>query len=468
MTRAHLFAAATAVTGTLAVTPAAIAQTPERVELLVRAGTPLRVALDETVAIKKIGQTVSGTLVEPLYAYDRLVLPIGAHIVGHVASLENPSKLARLRAWSGGDFAPKRHAVLQFDSVTRDGATVSLQALGLNATANVRRHVAVSPKPRSAEEPKSNGTVARARQEISQRAHESIAAAKQKASETIAAIKEPGKAERVKSMLIAQLPYHRQYLNKGTVYDAQLQAPMEFGGVEPAALAVAGTLPAPSSILRARLATSLDSAKTTRGSRLEAVVTEPVFSADHQLILPEGTRLTGEVTVARPARRFHRNGQLRFLFDSVETPQREATTLKASLHSVDASADDHLAVDEEGGARATDSKTRFVAPALALMALAGASDGHEHQLDQDDAGFGTGALRQGGGNPGSQLLGGFLGFGLIGAGVARLSHPLGIAFAAVGVARTMYSNVLGKGQDVRFVADTPVELRLAPGPSPAR
>jgi hypothetical protein len=151
-----------------------------------------------------------------------------------------------------------------------------------------------------------------------------------------------------------------------------------------------------------------------------------------------------------------------------ETPQRETTTLMASLHSVDVRADSHLAVDEEGGARATDSKTRFVAPALAVLALAGASDGHEHQLDQDDPGFGTGALRQGGGNPGSQLLGGFLGFGLVGAAVARLSHPLGIALAAVGVARTMYSNVLGKGQDVRFAADTPVELQFAPGPSPAK
>ena len=96
------------------------------------------------------------------------------------------------------------------------------------------------------------------------------------------------------------------------------------------------------------MATTLDSSTTTRGSRFEAVVSEPVFSADHQLILPEGTRLSGAVTVVRPARRLHRNGQLRFLFDRVQPPQGDATTLLASLHSIDLSANDHVEVDEEG------------------------------------------------------------------------------------------------------------------------
>ncbi len=48
-------------------------------------------------------------------------------------------------------------------------------------------------------------------------------------SETIVAIKEPGRTERLKLMLIGLLPYHPQYLPKGTVYDAELQAPLRFG-----------------------------------------------------------------------------------------------------------------------------------------------------------------------------------------------------------------------------------------------
>jgi hypothetical protein len=345
-----------------------------------------------------------------------------------------------------------------------------LRALGLNGTGNMRRQVAADSRSRRTAEPEADGTVARARQAIKQHVSESIATARQRASDAIAGIREPGRIARLKLMVLDRLPYHRQYLRKGTVYDAQLQAPVVFGRVEQATLAAAGTLPPPSSILRARLATTLDSSTTTRGSRLEAVVTEPVFSADHQLILPEGTRLSGEVTVVKPARRLHRNGQLRFLFDRVQPPQGDATTLLASLHSIDLSANDHVVVDEEGGASVSDSKTRFVAPALALMALAGASDGGEHHLDADDPGFGSGAATVGreGGNLGSRSLGGLFGFGLAGAALGRLSHPVGIAFAAIGVARTMYSNVLGKGQDVRFVEDARIELQLAPGPSPAR
>jgi phosphosulfolactate phosphohydrolase-like enzyme len=109
MTRAHLFTVASAALATLVLNASAVAQSdPNRVELVVGAGTPLRVALDDTVAVKQVGQVVHGTLIEPLYAYDRMVLPIGTRVVGHVASLENPSKLVRLRAWSNGDFTPKR------------------------------------------------------------------------------------------------------------------------------------------------------------------------------------------------------------------------------------------------------------------------------------------------------------------------------------------------------------------------
>ena len=44
-------------------------------------------------------------------------------------------------------------------------------------------------------------------------------------------------------------------------------------------------------------------------------------------------------------------------------------------------------------------------------------------------------------------------------------NPVGIALAAVGVARTLYTNVLGRGQELRFVADTRIQVQLAPGPS---
>src|ERR1700704_2614468 len=100
MTRAHLFSMVSVCLGPLLAATAVVAQSGDqtRVELIARAGTPLRVALDQTIALRRVGQVVRGTLVEPLYAYDRVVLPVGAHVVGHVAALEQASKLVRLRA----------------------------------------------------------------------------------------------------------------------------------------------------------------------------------------------------------------------------------------------------------------------------------------------------------------------------------------------------------------------------------
>ncbi len=448
---AHRFAASFTVWLILSPVSAGAQSGDSTVELVAARGTPLRVALDQTVAVHRSGDRISGTLVEPLYAYDRIVLPAGAPVVGHVASLRSPSKLARLRAWSAGNFAPARQVVIEFDEV---GAT-PVQATAENGQTRVRRSIAEQPSS-------SKGGM---RGAVGERARESLEAAKQRARDAFSAVKEPGRGERLKMWLLTQLPYHHQYLSKGTVFDAPLQAPVVFARVEPAPLSDAGVLPAPSSLLRVRLVTSLDSSVTKRGADVDAVLTEPVFSSDHHVVLPEGTHVAGEVTAVKPARRFHRNGQLRFLFERVQTPQRESKTLLASLYSADVGADAHLAVDEEGGARAADSKTRFIAPALAVLAFTRVSDRGEHHLDADDPGFGSGATTAPRSNLGARSFGGFFGFGLIGIGVARLSQPLGIIFTGVGVARTVYSNVLGRGQEVRFAAGTPIELQLAPGPS---
>jgi hypothetical protein len=430
------------------------------VELVARTGTPLRIAIDETTSLRSVGQPVHGTLVEPLYAYDRLVLPAGARVTGHVASLDNPSRFARLRAWSSGDFSPNRRATIAFDAVERDGKMIELSALGVNGIANMRRETAASA-PAPAEEDAPKGVAARAKDEAKQKIRESITSARARASDALSMIKAPGKKERLKLFLVNQLPYHRQYLTKGTVYDARLQTDVAFGTVDGAPIAPTGTRPAPLSLLRARLATSLDSASTPKGTTFEAVVIQPVLSSDHELILPQGTRLTGEVTVARPARRLHRNGQLRFLIERVDLPEQPAAPLLASLHSIDASADDRISLDEEGGAAVGDSKTRFIAPALAVLAFRGGLDHHDH-LDPDGDGH---IIHEG--HPGALGAGGFLGLGTLGAAIGPAWRPAGLALSAVGIVRTMYKNVFGKGQEVHFGEDTPIELQLAPGPSPA-
>jgi hypothetical protein len=418
---------------------------PEAVALVVQAGTPLRVALDQRVKVKHVGQAVTATVVEPVYAFDRIVVPAGARVVGHLEKLEGPSKGTRLRAMLGGDFTPSRKVVLNFNAlVLPDGEAYPIDSVVTNGAEDVTLQLAGASD--------ATGVVARARQEIAQ-----------KAKGVVTSVKQPGKLRRLKEWLrdtaLGILPVHPQFMRKDTVYSVKLLTPVSFGTVTAAELAPPDVAPAPGSILTARLVTPLDSATTPRATPIEAVVTQPVFSADHRLILPEGAKLTGEVTFAKSARHFHRNGQLRILFEAVQVPDRTAEQLRASLYSIEAGRAARVAVDEEGGATAANSSKRFAAPALASLALV-ASLHRRLDYDTDGAGaevqYGSGAAHG---------VGGFYGLGLVGVGAAQLSRPFALGLAIIGVARTLYGSVAGKGQEVSFPADTPIQVRLAPGPS---
>ena len=435
------------------------------IDLVLQAGRPLRVALDHKIHVKRIGQPVTGTIVEAVYAYDRIVIPAGTKVHGHIAQLISGSRGTRARAYLGGDFSPPRQVVLQFDTLLLDddGHEMPIETVVTGGIPNVKRQVAKAPRT-EAGDTANGGVVSRTSEAIRQKADDAVASAKQQVSDALAAIKQPGKLARLRDAVVARLPFHPQYLAAGLVYDAALVSPVSFGSVVPTPRAPAGTAPAPDSILTARLATTLDSSTTPRGTPLDAVLTEPVFSADHQLILPEGTTLTGEVTLATHARRFHHNGQLRFLFETVQAPDEASTPQLAALYSVQASGDDHVAVDEEGGTTLTNPKTRFIAPALGLLALRASirQDGHRY-ADPD----GDGTIHTAGSGVGSRGLGGFLGFGLLGAAIGQISRPIGIGLSIVGATRTLYTLVFGKGQEVSFPADTPIQVRLAPGPTPA-
>ena len=143
-------------------------------------------------------------------------------------------------------------------------------------------------------------------------------------------------------------------------------------------LAELGSQPSSDSIARARLLTPLDSASAKQGQTVEAVLAAPLFSPDRKLVLPEGTRLVGAVTLAKGARSFHRGGQLRFNFQKVELPSEVANlrpaapeppsqTTQATLAAAEGSGRAPIKVDSEGGVQAQESKTRFLAPAIALV-----------------------------------------------------------------------------------------------------
>jgi hypothetical protein len=406
-------------------------------ELVVNAGRTLRLALDRRERVKGVGQQVSATLVDPVYSYDRIVLPVGTKALGHVEKLDAVSKGARVQAMLGGDFTPLRHTRLQFDSlVLPDGNTLRIAASVKSIAENVSRKVAGSGKSRTS----------RVRD-----------AATQQVQAAIEPFTAPGKKDRLKDWALSKLPYHPQYLRKGTVYTVELLEPLNFGVAVSSEWAPEGTMPPPESVLEAQLITALDSAKTPRGTAIIAVLTQPMFSADQRLILPEGTELRGEVTFTKHAKPFRRNGQLRFLFETVHLPERGPEKLLAALHST-ALSGDNVSIDEEGGTRITNPKTRFLAPVLSLFAAHAATN-----RDVIDAGEVGNAAPIDGANVGGRAIGGFFGLGAVGMAVAQISRPVATTLGLIGLAETVYRNLLAKGSEVVFPADTPIQLQLSPG-----
>jgi hypothetical protein len=204
--------------------------------------------------------------------------------------------------------------------------------------------------------------------------------------------------------------------------------------------------------------TPLDSTASVKGTRIDAILTQPVFSEDHRVIFPEGTVLRGEVTFSQPARRFHRNGKLRFLFESVQVPDAAEQTLLGSLYSVVSERSSRMAIDEEGGATSTNSNARFIAPAIGALALSVSMTSH---LDYDTDGAGP---ERAYGRFGSGAVGGFLGFAAMGIALTQVGRPVTLTLTAAGLARTAYSAIAGRGRTVTFPADSSIQIRLAPGP----
>jgi hypothetical protein len=440
--------------GCLTLPTTAIGQTTDStVELVLQAGRPLQVALDKRVTVHRVGQPITGTLVQPVYVYDRIVLPVGARLSGHIDRLEPASRKHRLVAMVGGDFSPHRRVVVTFDSITiGEGDPIAIETIVTSGGGRVKREVAASASKREPDEGKTSAA-GRVRQKATEEAHA-----------VMDALKEPGKVERLRETAINSLPYHPQILSRGAVYGVQVLKPVHFGTVTPTPSASADALPAPDSILTARLTTGVTSGASPRGTSIAAVLTDPIFSDQHDLILPEGTLLTGEVTYSIQARHLRRNGKLRVLFSSVQPPAQEPRPLLASLYAVQAGAAENLAVDEEGGTSITNPKSRFIAPAVAALALSGAV---HQEAEQPEAGevFRAGEMQ---GNPGAQSLGGFFGFGFVGAFVGQFSRPTAVVFAAAGLARSVYSTVFAKGREVSFAVDTPIQVRLAPRPASSK
>ena len=401
----------------------------------VPSGVPLRVALERRVAVKRVGEPIAGRLVDPIYVYDRLVLPAGSVVEGHIAAIGGVPIGRRLQALLCGNLTPPREVRAQFDAlVLSDGSRLSLDTEPSHGTAH---SVRIAKPSKKGEERKSPVQDARDRFATERAA--------------MLAFKAPGKLSRLKSRLFEMLPYHRQAWPAGTLFTSVLQEPLT--GLAPIRHEAATVSPAVAESdgqeVTARLLTPISSATARRGAPVEAVVTRPVFSADHTLLIPEGSRLFGDIVEAQRARFLHRNGKVLFAFRQMKLPARAAQGVQGYLAGVETNFEAHLAIDSEGATHVDSPKTRFIFPAIAAAAA-----GLSFHQDYNARGVPDWDI-------GGRAESGAVGLGLIGTLLAQAGpRALASSIAITGAAFSIYSNFIARGANVVLPANTPVKISL--------
>jgi type IV secretory pathway VirB10-like protein len=406
---------------------------PQTVALIVAQGSPLQVALDREVRVRKVGQLVHGRIVEPVYAFDRIVVPVGSEVIGKVTKIETPSSGKRTEAALNADFTPRRKVEIGFDElVLGDGRRFPL-------------HTSVTPGSGQVIELVTAANEKARKNIVSDKASQKVNEAKQQAHQewdnAMKQLKTPGKIQRLERYSEAQLPVHRQYIPAGTVYFAELQDPLNFGSevmTVPMASSMGSEIPE-GSVVHARLVTPLSSATSHQGQDVEAVLSQPLMDGD-RLILPQGSRLKGTVKQAQPARRMKRNGQLRIAFSELVPPDGIAQKVVSTLQGVQAGKDANVKLDSEGGAEATTPKSRYLATTLSV---------------------GLAALSQGD-DVSNQAEGGFGGFKVVGLvmGAAVRSRAFGATMGAYGAAASIYSHFIARGREVEFPKNTAMEIGI--------
>jgi hypothetical protein len=116
--------------------------------------------------------------------------------------------------------------------------------------------------------------------------------------------------------------------------------------------------------------------------------------------------------------------------------------VNTTLEGIQTGEADHASLDREGGAKATNPKSRYVTTGFSVSLAMIGSGGRN---DVGEAG---------------PVAGGATAFRLVGiaVGFAVRSHTLGILMSAYGGSRSIYMNFFGRGRDISFPKDTSMEI----------
>src|SRR5262249_961427 len=97
------------------------------VSLTVDQGVSLQVRLTEKLRFKE-NEAVRATVIEPVYSFDREVIPAGTQVEGTITGFERAGKWKRISSMLGGDFTPLRDPNITFHTlVFGDGTRISIE-----------------------------------------------------------------------------------------------------------------------------------------------------------------------------------------------------------------------------------------------------------------------------------------------------------------------------------------------------
>jgi hypothetical protein len=402
----------------------------EYIDLTVPKGSALQVVLDREIRVQKVGQPIHGHLIEPVYTFDKLVLPVGTEVVGQISKIESVSTGRRTLAALDANLTPTRKITVEFNELSlADGKHIPIETTVEPGSGQVIRFVT------AAENQKKRGV----KNAVTEKERQAKEEARRQFDSAMRQVKAPGRLHRVERYALAQLPVHPQYIDAGTVYVAELGKPLEFGSepLTPEIVASMNLEIPEGTMVHARLMTPLISASTQKGAEVEAVVSRPLVS-DGKLILPQGSVLKGNVVQVQPARHWKRNGQLRFVFRDLVLPNGAQSKVEAMVQGVQFATADNLQLDAEGGAETKTSKTRYLRSGIAVLLAAAAHE--DEPLNRAEGGAG-----------------GFRVVGIV-VGATVRSQPLAIAMGAFGASRSIYNNFMARGTDVVFAKHTAMEI----------
>lgn len=391
---------------------------------LLPVGVPLRIRITHTAHLK-LGASVTGVLTEPVYLYDHLVLPQNSIVHGVVSGYAPVDGKLRAEALLNGDVTPLHDPVVDFNRLELPGSS---QQIAISSRGVIRDTQLVRFAPRS-----SRPTYV----------HQAEDMARAQIKSVHDAVFTPGRTDRCLRLLYSQLPYHPQRIWIGTGFIAELNAPLDLPAVEgtphdaPVPLASSPSLD--SITVSARLDSSLNSATSKPGDPVTATVTRPVFDANHDLLVPEGAKLEGVVTRARPARYLGRNGELRFGIRDL-ADEAGTTNLDGNVTAATGTKSENITVDDEGNVKANPDKGKVLAPLLLAYT---AALGHD-----DDGGVGQTVV----GSNGFGLVARFIGF--------ANNKAVATGFGMYALGKSVYFRYIDRGHQVTFPRDTEVEVQL--------